>query len=82
MARPVTLRVQPPVAYGDVSIVPALLNGQPELQAVRAMAGTGEHDASSAAVHVRLRKASPLTPLSARLAALGSFVDRVRRPAL
>jgi hypothetical protein len=37
-ARRVTLRVQPPIPFGDVTIVPATLGGRPEADMARAVA--------------------------------------------
>jgi len=37
-ARRVTLRVQPPVPFGEVTLVPAPLSGRPEADLARAMA--------------------------------------------
>ncbi len=78
-ARPVTLRVQPPVPFGDVTLVPATLSGQPEADMARAMAAAfAEVEAPTAAeVLNRLRMVFPLAPLSARLAALAVTMDRL-----
>ena len=82
-ARRITLRVQPPVPYGDVPLVPALLSGRPEADMARAMAAAlADVEAPTAAdVYNRLRQAFPFAPLSARVAALSSLMDRLRRPA-
>jgi hypothetical protein len=37
-ARRVTLRIQPPNPFGEVTMVPATLSGRPEADAARAMA--------------------------------------------
>jgi hypothetical protein len=37
-ARRITLRVQPPVPFGEVTMVPAMLSGRPEADMARAMA--------------------------------------------
>ena len=37
-ARRVTLRIQPPNPFGEVTMVPAALSGRPEADAARAMA--------------------------------------------
>ncbi len=37
-ARRITLRVQPPVPFGDVTLVPTTLSGQPDADVARAMA--------------------------------------------
>ena len=81
-ARRVTLRVQPPVPFGDVALVPAPLSGRPEADMARAMAAAlADVEAPTAAeVYNRLRQAFPLAPLSARIAALASLMDRIRRP--
>jgi len=82
-ARRVTLRIQPPVPYGDVALVPAPLSGRPEADMARAMAAAlADIEAPTAAdVYNRLRQAFPFAPLSARVAALSSLMERIRRPA-
>jgi hypothetical protein len=81
--RRVTLRIQPPMPYGDVALVPAPLSGRPEADLARAMAAAlADVEAPTAAeVFNRLRQAFPLAPLSARVAALATLMDRIRRPA-
>jgi hypothetical protein len=80
-ARRITLHVQPPVPFGDVTMVPAPLCGRPEAEMARAMAAAlSDIEAPTAAdVYNRLRQAFPLAPLSARVAALGVLMDRLRR---
>jgi hypothetical protein len=82
-ARRVTLRVQPPVPFGDVTMVPALLSGRPEADMARAMAAAlADIEAPTASdVYNRLRQAFPLAPLSARVGALATLMERMRRPA-
>ncbi len=82
-ARRVTLRVQPPMPYGEVALVPAILSGRPEADLARAMADAlADVEAPTAAeVYKRLRQAFPMAPLSARVAALATLMDRMRRPA-
>ena len=82
-ARRVTLRVLPPVPFGDVTWVPALLSGRPEAEMARAMAAAlADIEAPTAAdVYNQLRQAFPLAPLSARVGALSALMDRIRRPA-
>jgi hypothetical protein len=74
MPRRVTLRVQSPLPLGDVTMVPAMLSGQPEAAMARAMAAAlADVEAPTAAeVYRRLRQSFPLAPLSARVAALAS----------
>ena len=81
-ARRVTLRVQPPIPYGDVALVPAILSGRPEADMARAMAAAlADIEAPTAAdVYSRLRQAFPMAPLSARVAALSTLMERIRRP--
>jgi len=81
-ARRITLRVQPPVPFGDVALVPAPLSGRPEADMARAMAAAlGDIDAPTAAdVYNRLRAAFPMAPLTARVAALANLMERLRRP--
>jgi hypothetical protein len=80
-ARRITLRVQPPVPFGEFTMVPAPLSGQPEADMARAMAAAlSDIEAPTAAdVYNRLRQAFPLAPLTARVAALGVLMDRLRR---
>jgi hypothetical protein len=80
-ARRITLRVEPPVPFGDVTMVPAPLSGRPEADMARAMAAAlSDIEAPTAAdVYKRLRLAFPMAPLSARVAALGVLMDRLRR---
>jgi hypothetical protein len=74
----VVMRVQSPTPLGDVTIVPAALLGRPEADLARAMAAAlAEFEVPSAAdVLSRLRQTFPLTPLRARVAALGLFMER------
>jgi hypothetical protein len=62
-------------------MVPAPLSGRPEADMARAMAAAlSDIEAPTAAdVYKRLRQAFPMAPLSARLAALGVLMDRLRR---
>ena len=80
-ARRITLRVQPPVPFGEFTMVPAQLCGRPEAEMARAMAAAlSDIEAPTAAdVYNRLRQAFPLAPLTARVAALGVLMDRLRR---
>jgi hypothetical protein len=80
-ARRITLRVQPPVPFGEVTMVPALLSGRPEADMARAMAAAlADIEAPTAAdVYRRLRQSFPLAPLSARVGALGVIMERLRR---
>ncbi len=82
-ARRLTLRVQPPVPFGDVTMVPAPLSGRPDADMARAMAAAlADVEAPTAAeVYGRLRQAFPLAPLSARVGALANLMDRIRRSA-
>jgi hypothetical protein len=80
-ARRITFRVQPPIPFGDVTLVPAALTGRPEAEMGRAMAAAlGDFEVPTAAAALsQLRQAFPTAPLSARLAALGVIMERVRR---
>jgi len=80
-ARRIMLRVQPPIPFGEFTMVPALLSGRPEAEMARAMAAAlSDIEAPTAAdVYNRLRQAFPLAPLTARVAALGVLMDRLRR---
>ena len=81
--RRVTLRVLPPVPFGDVTLVPAPISGQPEGEMARAMAAAlADIEAPTAAdVYRRLRQAFPFAPLSARVGALSTLMEKIRRPA-
>jgi hypothetical protein len=81
--RRVTLRILPPIPFGEVTMVPALLSGRPEADMARAMAAAlADVEAPTAAdVYNRLRQAFPMAPLSARVGALAALMDRLRRPA-
>ena len=65
----------------DLTMVPAPLSGRPEADMARAMAAAlSDIEAPTAAdVYNRLRQAFPLAPLTARVAALGVLMDRLRR---
>ena len=80
-ARHITLRVQPPMPFGDVTMVPATLSGRPEADMARAMAAAlADVEAPTAAdVFNRLRQSFPLAPLNTRVAALGVIMERLRR---
>ncbi len=82
-ARRVTLRIQSPKPFGEVTMVPAPISGRPEADMARAMAAAlADIEAPSAAdVYNRLRQAFPLAPLSARVGALTALMDKIRRPA-
>ena len=79
--RRVTLRVQPPIPFGDVTMVPAPLSGRPEAELGRAIAAAfADIEAPSAAeIYGRLRQSFPYAPLSARVAALSVIMERLRR---
>jgi hypothetical protein len=79
-ARRVTLRVQPPVPFGDVTLVPATLSGRPDTDMARAMVAVlADVEAPTAAdVYKRLRQAFPFAPLSARATALAFIMARLR----
>ena len=81
-ARRITLRVQPPVPFGEVTMVPGTLSGRPETDMAHAMAAAlADFEAPTAAdVYKQLRHAFPLAPLGTRVAALGVIMERLRRP--
>jgi len=82
-ARRVTLRIQSPMPFGEVTMVPAPISGRPEAEMARAMAAalTDIEAPSAADVYNRLRQAFPFAPLSARVGALTAQMDKIRRPA-
>ncbi len=83
-ARRVTLQIQSPMPFGEVTMVPAPISGRSEAEMARAMAAAlSDVDAPSAAeVYGRLRQAFPLAPLSARVGALAALMEKIRRPAV
>ncbi|HML07423.1 MAG TPA: hypothetical protein VK430_04755 [Xanthobacteraceae bacterium] len=78
--RRITLRVEPPVPFGDVTMVPDTLSGRSAAEFSRALAAAlAEGEAPTAAdVYRRLRRAFPIAPLSARLTALAVAMGRLR----
>ena len=78
-ARRITLRIQPPNPFGEVTMVPATLSGRPEADAARAMAAAfaDSEAASTTDVLRRLRHSFPLAPLSERVAALSVIMSLV-----
>ena len=80
MSRRVTLRVQPPVPLGDVTVLPATLSGLPEADMARAIAAV-RVDAevpTAAEIYKQLRRSIPTESLRARVAAL-VVMERLRR---
>lgn len=77
-ARRVTLRIQPPIPFGDVTMVPAPLSGRPKAETAAALAGVEAPTAAD--VYNRLRRTFPMAPLSARVGALAALMERIRRP--
>jgi len=80
-ARRVTLRVQPPVPFGEVTVAPATLSGRPKADLARAMAAAfADVEAPSAAeIYGRLRQSFPAAPPPKRVAALSVFMERLGR---
>ena len=81
-ARRITIRVQPPNPFGDVTMVPATLSGRPEADTARAMvaAFADSEAASGTDVLNRLRHSFPRAPLSERVAVLSAIMERLRHP--
>ena len=79
--RRITLRVEPPMPFGEVIMVPATLSGRPEADMARAMttAFADRETPSAADVFNRLRQRFPRAPLQTRVAALGVVMERLRR---
>jgi hypothetical protein len=79
--RRVTMRIVPPLPFGDVTLVPAPVSGRPEADMARAVAAVlADVEAPTAAdVYRRLRQAFPYAPLSVRVAALSALMERLRR---
>jgi hypothetical protein len=80
-ARHVTLRVQSPAPFGEVTIVPSPISGRPDGTMAEAMTtALAAVDAPTASEILKtLRQSFPQTPLSARVAALRVVMKRVRR---
>ena len=80
-ARRITLRIEPPIPFGEVTLVPALLNRRPPADTSRAMAQalTDIEVRPAAAALNHLRHVFPGAPLSARLAALSGLINRWRQ---
>jgi len=81
ISRRVTLRVQPPMPLGEVTMLPPGLTGRPEADMAHAMAAAlADIEAPTVAeIYRRLRQSFPAAPLSARVAALGVILARLRR---
>ncbi len=73
-----TVRVIEPEALGDVTLAPAQLTGQSEVQLARAMArALGEKQPSTASQALSyLRTLFPDSPLTLRVAALNALARR------
>ena len=82
--RRVTLRIQPPMPLGEVTMVPAPISGRSEAEMARAMAAalSDVESPSASDVYGRLRQAFPRAPLSARVGALAALMEKIRRPAV
>jgi hypothetical protein len=81
--RRITFRVQPPVPFGEVTLVPTALTGRTESDMGRAMAAALDDIEMPTAADAlgRLRLAFPTAPLAARVAALNLIMERLRRAA-
>jgi hypothetical protein len=64
----ITLRVQPPMPFGEVTMVPATLSGRPEAELARAMTKASVEGEAPTATDVleRLRQSFSLAPRHAR----------------
>jgi hypothetical protein len=80
--RRVTLRVKPPVPFGDITMVPAPLSGRSEAEMARAIAAAlaADEPATAADAYGAVRQAFPFAPPSARLSALAMLMEKIRRP--
>jgi hypothetical protein len=80
-ARRITLHVQSPIPFGDVTMVPATISGRPEAEMARAMTAAlaDVETPTTADVFNRLRQSFPLAPLAVRVVARGVIMERVRR---
>ena len=81
-ARRVTLRIRPPVPFGEVAMVPAPLSGRTETEMARAIAAALAADDSATAAdnYGSAQQAFPHAPLGARASALAMLMDKIRRP--
>jgi hypothetical protein len=68
--------------FGEVTMVPAPISGRSEAEMARAMAAAlADVEAPSATeIYSRLRQAFPLAPLAARVGALATLMEKIRRP--
>jgi hypothetical protein len=71
--------VQPPIPFGDITMVPTTLSGGPVAHIARAMMAALAKAPTVADVFNRLRQSFPLSPPSARMAALRVVRERLRR---
>jgi len=80
--RRVTLRIRSPLPFGDVAMVPARLSGRSEAEMARAIAAALAADdlATAADVYGSAPQAFPLEPSGARVGALATLMDKIRRP--
>jgi hypothetical protein len=80
--RRVTLRVKPPILFGDITMVPAPLSGRSEAEMARAIAAAlaADEPATAADAYGAVRQAFPFAPPSARLSALAMLMEKIRRP--
>jgi len=71
-------RITEPEPFGDVTLAPALLTGQPEGQLARDMARVFDDAPPATAAHAlsHLRSLFPNSSLTARVAALNAFMRR------
>jgi hypothetical protein len=80
--RRITLRVKPPVPFGDITILPEPLSGRSEAEMARAIAAAlaADEPASAADAYGAVRQAFPFAPPSARLRALAMLMEKIRGP--
>ena len=73
-----TLRISEPDPFGDVTLAPEAITGQPEAQLARSMAEALVHASPGSGSEALglLRRLFPTAPLTVRVAALGALMRR------
>jgi hypothetical protein len=73
-----TLRVTEPEPFGDVTLAPAFMTGQSEIQLARALAHAlvDKQPSSASQALSQLRALLPQSPLTVRVAALNAMMRR------
>jgi hypothetical protein len=74
------VRIQEPLPFGEVTLLPRAATGRSEIEMARAMAAAlaGMEAESASAALAHLRHAFPQAPLNVRVAALDDIMQRRR----